>query len=145
MSLEEWLNMYGENHVHQMSQKIHKIFVPLIMWSIMALTYVIPTLKLGSLNLGLFHFLIFGSLYFYYKLGRDVAMVMLTMMSFLFLLVLLVEQTGFLWQIAATLFIISWSFQFYGHKIEGKKPSFMNDLKFLLIGPLWVMRYLKVL
>jgi uncharacterized membrane protein YGL010W len=39
-----------------------------------------------------------------------------------------------------TLFAILWLFQFIGHKIEGKKPSFFEDLQFLLIGPIWVFR-----
>ena len=37
------------------------------------------------------------------------------------------------------IFIISWIGQFIGHKIEGKKPSFFQDLQFLLIGPLWLL------
>jgi len=37
------------------------------------------------------------------------------------------------------LFIFAWIGQFYGHKIEGKKPSFFKDLQFLLIGPIWCM------
>jgi uncharacterized membrane protein YGL010W len=36
-------------------------------------------------------------------------------------------------------FVLAWIGQFYGHKIEGKKPSFFDDLKFLLIGPIWVV------
>jgi len=34
------------------------------------------------------------------------------------------------------IFILAWIGQFYGHKIEGAKPSFLKDLEFLLIGPL---------
>ena len=36
-------------------------------------------------------------------------------------------------------FVIAWIGQFYGHKVEGKKPSFFKDLQFLLIGPVWCM------
>ena len=32
--------------------------------------------------------------------------------------------------------------QFIGHHIEGKKPSFFEDLQFLLIGPAWVIGFL---
>ena len=38
-----------------------------------------------------------------------------------------------------SLFVLAWIGQFYGHKVEGKKPSFFKDLQFLLIGPLWCM------
>ncbi len=37
------------------------------------------------------------------------------------------------------LFVFAWIGQFYGHKVEGKKPSFFKDLQFLLIGPVWCM------
>jgi uncharacterized membrane protein YGL010W len=47
-----------------------------------------------------------------------------------------------LWRFCSFVFIISWIAQFWGHKIEGKKPSFLQDLAFLLIGPLWVTRFL---
>lgn len=36
-------------------------------------------------------------------------------------------------------FVFAWIGQFYGHKVEGKKPSFFKDLQFLLIGPVWCM------
>ena len=45
-----------------------------------------------------------------------------------------------LWAFSIGVFVIAWIGQFYGHNIEGKKPSFFKDLQFLLIGPLWVVR-----
>jgi uncharacterized membrane protein YGL010W len=41
-----------------------------------------------------------------------------------------------------TLFFLAWCGQFYGHKIEGKKPSFLKDLQFLLIGPAWLLHFI---
>ena len=40
------------------------------------------------------------------------------------------------------LFIFSWIIQFIGHEIEGKKPAFVKDLKFLLIGPAWLLSFI---
>ena len=145
MTLEQWLSKYAESHQNSTNQVIHKIFVPLIMWSVMALAYAVPALHLGSFSIGVFHLLIFGSLLFYFRLGQNVGMAMLATCSFFFLVILLVEQTHYLWQIALMVFVISWLFQFYGHRVEGKKPSFIDDLKFLFVGPLWVMRYIKAL
>ena len=34
---------------------------------------------------------------------------------------------------------VAWIAQFIGHKIEGRKPSFLTDLTYLLIGPAWVL------
>jgi uncharacterized membrane protein YGL010W len=42
------------------------------------------------------------------------------------------------------IFIVAWIGQFYGHHIEGKKPSFAKDLQFLLIGPLWVVKKISL-
>ena len=44
-----------------------------------------------------------------------------------------------LWKISLIIFIFSWVAQFYGHKVEGKKPSFFKDIQFLLIGPIWLL------
>ncbi len=44
-----------------------------------------------------------------------------------------------LWQSSALLFVIGWIGQFVGHYAEGRRPSFFRDLRFLLIGPLWVL------
>jgi uncharacterized membrane protein YGL010W len=41
------------------------------------------------------------------------------------------------------IFVVAWVGQFYGHHIEGKKPSFLKDLQFLLIGPAWVLEKLS--
>ena len=41
-----------------------------------------------------------------------------------------------------SIFIGSWIGQFIGHKIEGKKPSFFEDLQFLLIGPAWLLSFI---
>ncbi len=37
------------------------------------------------------------------------------------------------------LFLIGWVFQLVGHKFEGRKPAFVDDLRSFLVGPLFVM------
>jgi uncharacterized membrane protein YGL010W len=44
--------------------------------------------------------------------------------------------------LSIAVFVLAWIGQFIGHKIEGKKPSFFDDLRFLLIGPLFVLGFL---
>ena len=46
-----------------------------------------------------------------------------------------------LWGICLIIFALAWAGQFWGHKVEGKKPSFLKDLQFLLIGPLWLLHF----
>ena len=42
--------------------------------------------------------------------------------------------------VAAVMFTVGWGFQFTGHYFEGKKPSFVDDKRALLIGLLWWMQ-----
>jgi len=46
------------------------------------------------------------------------------------------------WIVFLSVFIITWILQFVGHQIEGKKPSFLKDLHFLLIGPIWLLSFI---
>ncbi|EYF05724.1 Mpo1-like protein [Chondromyces apiculatus] len=41
--------------------------------------------------------------------------------------------------LAAGMFTVGWGFQFVGHAFEGKKPSFVDDRRSLLIGVLWCL------
>ena len=56
----------------------------------------------------------------------------------------LIEKSGImpLWLLCVILFVLAWLGQFYGHKIEGKKPSFLKDIQFLMIGPAWLMSFI---
>jgi uncharacterized membrane protein YGL010W len=47
-----------------------------------------------------------------------------------------------LWATSLILFSIAWVGQFWGHKVEGKKPSFLKDVQFLLIGPVWLLSFI---
>lgn len=55
-----------------------------------------------------------------------------------------VEQANFieLWLLCIIIFVVAWIGQFYGHHVEGKKPSFFKDIQFLLIGPAWLMSFI---
>lgn len=143
---------YAESHQDPTNKLIHWICVPLIVFSLFGLLWSIPFpyLKfLGSFN-GYFNwasFLIGFSVYYYYKLSP--------VLSYFMLLVLMIFSFGViqldewqkaggpaLWLTCLVIFVLSWIGQFIGHKIEGKKPSFLDDLKFLLIGPIWLLHFI---
>jgi uncharacterized membrane protein YGL010W len=46
-----------------------------------------------------------------------------------------------LWSTALVIFVLAWIGQFVGHKIEGEKPSFLEDIQFLLVGPAWLLHF----
>lgn len=52
------------------------------------------------------------------------------------------QNAGQLAFISLLIFAVAWIGQFIGHKIEGKKPSFLEDVQFLLIGPAWLLHFI---
>lgn len=92
-------------------------------------------------------FLIAFAVYYYYKLSPVLSYIMLLVIFFFVYLITLLagwEANGgpALWLVCSVIFVIAWVGQFIGHKIEGKKPSFLTDLKFLLIGPIWLLHFI---
>ncbi len=143
---------YTESHQNPTNKLIHWICVPLIVFSLFGLLWAIPFpyLKfLGSYN-GYFNwasFLIAFSIYYYYKLSPVLSYFMLLIvMAFSFGVIELADwqKAGgpALWLVCLIIFAISWVGQFIGHNIEGKKPSFLDDIKFLLIGPIWLLHFI---
>jgi uncharacterized membrane protein YGL010W len=43
--------------------------------------------------------------------------------------------------VSIAVFVLAWIGQFVGHRIEGRKPSFLEDLRFLLVGPAWLLHF----
>ncbi|TWJ04583.1 putative membrane protein YGL010W [Mucilaginibacter frigoritolerans] len=147
-----YFDKYAESHQNHTNKTIHWICVPLIVFSLLGLVWAIPFpyLKfLGSYN-GFFNwasFLIAFSIYFYYKLSPVLSYLMLLIIfAFCYGIMELdaIQKAGgpALWLVCLVLFVVSWIGQFIGHKIEGKKPSFLDDLKFLLIGPIWLLHFI---
>jgi len=80
--------------------------------------------------------------FYYYRLSRKIGLAMAG--AFLSLALVTdslyrnIGSSGLLW-LAIGIFVVAWIGQFIGHKIEGKRPSFLTDLQYLLIGPAWLM------
>jgi len=141
-TLEQWLEAYGEDHQNPTNQLIHKVCVPLIMMSLLGLLWMIPmpeaTRGIPFLNVATLFMA--GCLVFYTVLSPLFAAAMLFLASAMLYVVSLIATTGLPFKICVGIFVVAWIGQFVGHKIEGKKPSFLTDLQFLLIGPLWVIK-----
>jgi uncharacterized membrane protein YGL010W len=64
---------------------------------------------------------------------------MLLLSSVMLALVDAMSVAGILVPASLGIFVLAWIFQFIGHHLEGKKPSFFEDLQYLLVGPLFVL------
>lgn len=140
---------YSESHQNRTNEIIHWICVPLIFWSIIALLYSIPNGYLLSLFGNHFYanwavISMIPVLIYYFSLSKSIAIGMFIFIcACLLLSKFIVQNIDFpLWAIAVIVFFMSWIGQFYGHKVEGKKPSFLKDIQFLLIGPAWLMHFI---
>ena len=142
------LNEYGESHRNGTNKLIHWIAVPAIFWTIVALLRAapVPDVFAGIPYLNWATIALILTILYYVALSWPLAigMVLFTLLCFALIEAYLKAPLfGLpLWQFAIGIFIIAWIFQFIGHKIEGKKPSFFKDVQFLLIGPAWLMSFI---
>ncbi len=142
-SLEELLEEYSKSHQNSINIAIHKIMVPLIMWSILGLMYNVPIGPYSFLNLSLCFTVGCLIYYFYLSLRSGLSMCLLSVIMLFSLYVMDHFYSLPVLKISLLVFLLAWIFQFVGHKIEGKKPSFLEDILFLLIGPLWTISFLQ--
>ncbi|WP_334188762.1 Mpo1 family 2-hydroxy fatty acid dioxygenase [Noviherbaspirillum sp.] len=131
--IETLLAKYSESHLNHTNEIIHFICVPAIVFSLLGLIWAAH--PLAALGVTLI------SLVYYCTLSVPFAIGMLLMSGAMLWILSLLPQ-GMVLQISIAIFVVAWIGQFIGHKIEGKKPSFFEDLRFLLIGPLFVLGFL---
>ena len=148
-TLEQWLDEYAVSHQNPTNKAIHYICVPAIYFSIVGLLMSIPsgiiasTLKLNAPVIENWAVVVLlFVLVFYVRLSIIMAFKIAVFSAICLVVNYYIGQFLPLWIFSIGVFIIAWIGQFYGHNIEGKKPSFLKDLQFLMIGPAWVVENL---
>jgi len=138
-SIHDWFAAYGESHTDPVNKALHWVCIPVIFLSIAGLLWSIPApadvphlwawVALAAIAL------------FYARLSKPMTVAMAAWCLLCFWLVDLLDRLvpGPLWAACTVLFAAGWAGQFIGHHIEGRKPSFFQDIQFLLIGPAWLM------
>lgn len=141
---------YGESHQNKINKAIHWICVPLIFFSLVGLLFSFPPA-------GVRHFLGEGNPYanwatvalalvtiYYVTLSIPLSLGMMLFSALCLMVSNFITRLDIapLWMISLIVFVLAWIGQFYGHKVEGKKPSFFKDLQFLLVGPAWLMHFI---
>jgi uncharacterized membrane protein YGL010W len=124
------LDQYGESHRDHRNEAIHFVCIPAIVFSVLGLLWAAhPAAALLAMA---------ASLVYYLRLSVALAFGMMLMSTAMLWLLSALPQ-GVVLPLAIVVFVVAWIGQFIGHKIEGRKPSFLDDLRFLLIGPLFVL------
>ncbi|WP_048441404.1 DUF962 domain-containing protein [Caenimonas sp. SL110] len=127
--VDQLLAHYGESHRNPRNETIHFVAIPLIMLSLVGLLY--------AAHPWIAYAFIAASMVYYARLSL---VFLLTMAALSAVALVLVNAMGALVLPASiAIFVLAWIAQFVGHKIEGKKPSFFEDLQYLWVGPLFVL------
>lgn len=150
--IDSLLNEYGKSHQTKFNKSVHYFCVPAIFFSLIGIFSMIPTGNIfqdivpNSL-LPFIHFgtliILIGSLY-YLKLSFKL---FVSMIIFSIIVLIGIQQIQLItiipfWASMVGLFIIAWIIQLIGHNHEGKKPSFIKDIQFLMIGPAWTISHI---
>ena len=150
--IDQLLQEYGESHQTKFNRIVHYFCVPAIFFSLIGLLAAIPignllTQSIPSTLLPYAHIgsivILLGLLY-YLRLSIPlfIGMLLFSVLVLLGINQIQVLNIAPLWVIMLGIFVIAWIVQFVGHNHEGKKPSFLKDVQFLMIGPAWTMSHL---
>lgn len=137
-TVDQWLHEYTLSHRNPVNKRVHWICVPLIVLSV---ALALKTIPLGSAAVNATTLVGVLALLYYLVLSWRLGIGMALVFGALYALVLAMEAALGAWLLPAAIviFAVSWIGQFIGHHIEGKRPAFLKDLQFLLIGPLWLL------
>jgi len=132
-AIDVLLARYGESHRNPVNELIHIVCIPAIVFSLLGILWALhPAVAL---------LVVAAALAYYVTLSRTFALGMGVMAGAMLVLLAMLPD-GSVLPTSIGVFVAAWLGQFVGHHIEGKKPSFFDDLRFLLIGPLFVLSIL---
>lgn len=127
--VHQLLAHYEESHRNPANEIIHFIAIPLIMLSLVGMMF--------ALHPFVAYAFIAASMVYYLRLSL---VFLATMLLWSVLTVALVFAMGpWVLELSVAIFVGAWILQFIGHKLEGKKPSFFEDIQYLWVGPLFVL------
>ena len=141
--MQQWFDSYGTSHKNATNKLIHWICVPAIVFSLFGLLTLLPMPAFMPINWVTVALILI--VIFYVRLSLTITIGFFVIWLGLkygneYLLDHLGRQ-GLLWT-SIGVFVVAWIGQFIGHKIEGAKPSFIEDLQYLMIGPAWLLHFI---
>ena len=143
--LNTFLADYGDSHQNPVNQWVHIVCVPAIFVSTLGLFWLLPVGRWLGLE-GAWAYWVNGGtvlaalcMPFYLRMSAGMTVLMAAWLALSLALIVAVERSALslAWS-AAIVWLLAWAVQVWGHKVEGKKPSFVDDLVFLLVGPMFV-------
>jgi uncharacterized membrane protein YGL010W len=136
-TLEQHITQYAAYHRDQRNINTHFVGIPMIVFG--------AILAFAQISFGPVHagwLVALAAMIYYLILDRPLGFAMVIYLFVTTAIASLVtaktSESGGLF-IAAVVFVLGWVLQFVGHKYEGVKPAFVDDIIGLAIAPLFVM------
>jgi uncharacterized membrane protein YGL010W len=145
-TVQQWFGEYGESHSHPRNELLHIICVPPIVMTVIGFLWALPVPDaFAALSpwLNWATIAVVLAVVYYFALSVPLGIGASLALAVLLSIVRWLDTLAWpLWLTCLVIFVLAWIGQFVGHAIEGKRPSFMKDIQFLLIGPLWLLGHL---
>ena len=120
---------YAGYHQDVRNRRAHAAGIPLIVLGLLGLFHACP-IRIGPVDLAV---LTAVAVLLYY-VTLDVRGALISAVAFAILYGIAMHLT---WELSVGSFVLGWVFQLVGHRFEGNKPKFLENLVYLLIGPLY--------
>ena len=132
MTIDQLYAEYAEYHQDVRNKRAHAAGIPLVVLGLLGL---LSLLRIGPVDLAVAAAV---AVLLYYA-AIDARGALLSAVLFAILYGIAVRLP---WEGNVGAFILGWAFQFVGHRFEGNKPKFLENLIYLLVGPLYFLREL---
>lgn len=127
MTKTELFTEYGSYHTDRRNRMCHAVGIPLIVLGVLGLFSLV---KLGPVDLAM----PIAVIVLAYYATLTVRGALISLVAFAVLYLIAVRLT---WPLDLAAFVVGWVFQLVGHRFEGNEPKFLENLTYLLIGPLY--------
>src|SRR6185437_6987036 len=117
-------------HQDVRNRRAHAVGIPLIVLGLLGLFHAPPVLRIGPVDPAA---LAAVAVLLYY-VALDVRGALISLIAFS---VLYAAAIHLPWGLSVGAFALGWVFQLVGHRFEGNKPKFLENMVYLLIGPLY--------
>jgi uncharacterized membrane protein YGL010W len=134
MTKEQLYADYAGYHQDIRNRHAHSVGIPLIVLGLLGLLHACP-IRIGPVDPAVLTAI---AVLFYY-VALDVRGALITGIAFAILYGVAMHLS---WEVSGGAFILGWIFQLVGHRFEGNKPKFLENLVYLLIGPLYFFQEL---
>ncbi|HLI96297.1 MAG TPA: Mpo1-like protein [Candidatus Baltobacteraceae bacterium] len=134
MTKDQFFTDYAGYHADIRNQRAHAVGIPLIVLGLLGLLHACP-IRIGSVDLAV----LTAIAVLLYYVALDVRGALISAIAFAILYGVAMYLS---WEVSLGAFILGWVFQLVGHRLEGNKPKFLENVVYLLIGPMYFFQKL---